>query len=153
MKVLGLRVSPTEARFALVEKLGDDFVFHNKAADNRLVFPAGAAAVNDKVSWLYEEARRVLRADADIEHVSIKSPEFAGTENGARRDTIRLETAVMLAASNAGTPVTTRLYGQLGARRNTVKQAAEDRVERSDVRWNEQMADAVLAAWSIARGG
>ena len=151
MRVLGIRVSPTETRYAVVERDDDDFEFVNRDGENRLVYPVAASGVEAKLAWLYDEIARILRGDGSIEQVCIKTPEYVRAENGSHRDGIRLEAAVMLAAAQAGKPVCSRLYSQLGTRRISVKEHAAQRVAAASVRWNEQMADAVVVAWSLAR--
>ncbi|SMN16192.1 hypothetical protein CRYPD_907 [uncultured Candidatus Thioglobus sp.] len=55
---------------------------------------------------------------------------------------------VILAAKEANIPVQTKIYNQLATKRNQVKGHAEERVGRTEKYWNEQIADAIVAAWS-----
>jgi hypothetical protein len=58
-----------------------------------------------------------------------------------------VDAAVLIAAAEAGISVHTKLYSQMATKRADVKRHAEERVAKTSVGWNEQMADAVAVAW------
>ena len=75
--------------------------------------------------------------------------EYARSETKTTRLASYLEAAVLLAAKDAHKPVYSKLYSQIGATRSTVKERAEVSVGSTTKHWNEQMADAVMVAWSL----
>lgn len=151
MKVLGIRTAPQQIRYALVGYDGTTWSLCNASSENLIRKPAGILDMPDQLKWTYDELERIIRQNPDIEHIALKTAEFGSREDSSSRTGAYLDALVLLVCANAGIPVTTRLYSQLGTKRATVKDDAEARVGRTGATWNEQMADAVAAAWMVSR--
>lgn len=147
MKTIGVRVAPSQIRFALVERLDGSFTLLNADGENRLTWPADVSALQQRVEWAYDELARVLRQNPGTASVSIKVPEYTQKRTKSTRAVDCLEGAVILAAAKAKVPLADYIYAQLATKRAKVCQDAEARVGRTATAWDEQMADAVVAAW------
>lgn len=149
MQILGIRTAPTSIRYAILECNGDKPVFINADSENKIDFPADYRNVEQKLRWLYQELERVLRKYPGIAHMAIKANEYGrGGETASSREAAYLDAAVLMVAGENTIPVSVKLYRSIGTRRNEVKSFAESSVSASTLYWNEQMADAVAAAWS-----
>jgi hypothetical protein len=92
---------------------------------------------------------RVLRQYPGIERIVIKANEFGrGGEKVSSREAAYFDAVVLMTAGTRQLPVDVKLYRTIGTRRNEVKSFAETNVGATNRYWNEQMADAVSAAWS-----
>lgn len=151
MKVLGVRLEPTKARYALVDYDGADFILLNADNESRLVFPAGLSETAEKAEWLYRELERVIHETPDIEKVCVKTNEFTQSDSKAKRETAHLEGVVFLFCRLKGLPVSAKIYASLGTRSADVRVHAENRVGRTDKYWDTKIADAIVAAWKGAR--
>lgn len=153
MKVMGIRSSSTEIRYAILEKNnGSDIIFQNRDYENKLVFPAGIEDLQVKLKWVKEEFDRIFRKNNDIEKIILKMNEYAGTENGAKRETTYTDAIILLVAAEYNIPIERKLYSQIGATSKQVKDRAESIVGRTDKYWNDKMADAIqCAAWELRR--
>ena len=152
MIVLGIRVEPTKARYALVEYDGASFSLLNADSESRLVFPANISDTAEKVDWLYRELERVIHENPNIEKVCIKTNEFTQSDSKAKRETAYLEGATLLFCKRHGLPVATKIYASLGTNSSGVQAHAEQRVGRTTKYWDGKIADAIVAAWKGARG-
>ena len=150
MTVLGLRVAPQAARYALVDYDGRVFTLLNANVESRLLYPANVSQPAEKVNWLYRELQRILHTNRDLSRACIKTNEYMGRESKPRRESAFLEGAVLLFCKQNAIPVTVTVYASLGTRRSDVKNDAEQRVGRTSTYWDTNMADAVVAAWSAA---
>ncbi len=148
-KILGIRTSPTEIRYALLEK-GDDgsISFVNRSGESKLQYPASQTTTADKLKWLKGEIDRIFRQSPDIEQVVIKTNEFSGSENKSKRESTYADAICILVASERNVPVSCKLYSQIGSTSSEAKRHAEGRVGRTDKYWDAKIADAVLAAYS-----
>ena len=151
MILLGMRLEPSKARYALVEYDGTDFSLLNADLESRLVFPADVSEPAEKVDWLYRELERVFHDNPDIEKVCIKTNEFTQSDSKSKRETAYLEGIVLLFCRQKGVPVSTRIYASLATKSGDVKHHAESRVGRTSKYWDTKIADAVVAAWKGAR--
>jgi len=151
MKVLGIRVDPKKARYALVDYDGANFMLINAEAESRLSYPANVSEPDEKVDWLYRELERVLHENQDIEKVCIKTNEYTQSDSKSKRESAYLEGAVLLFCRQKNLPVAVKIYASLATRSADVKAHAEHRVGRTAKYWDTKMADAVIAAWHGAR--
>lgn len=153
MQILGIRTAPASIRYAVLDWDGQDATFTNADGENKLDFPADIRSIEQKLHWLHQELERVLRQYPQIERIVIKANEYGrGGEKASSREAAYLDGIVLLLAGQRDLPVETKLYRNIGTRRNEVKNFAETRVGTSSRYWNEQMADAVAAAWSVREG-
>ncbi len=150
MAILGIRAAPKEIRYALVDSDGQTARFLNAEGENRLKFPRGMENPEEKLSWFYGELERIHRQNPAIERIIVKSNEYnrRGSESTASRQAAYLDAVVLTFAGKRAIPVSLKLYAGLGTRRDAVEAFAEENVGRCQTSWNEQMADAVAAAWS-----
>ncbi len=151
MKILGIRTAPGQLRFALVEFSNNDVALLNDETESLVKVPAGIAKPEDVLYWQKAEVDRILRQNADVACVGLKTSEFSRTETKSTRLATYLDAAVMLAAKEVNKAVHSKLYSQLGATRATVKERAEQRVGRTQKYWNEQIADAIIVAWKLGK--
>lgn len=150
MKVLGLRASSSEIRYAILEKTSNEILFINQATENRMVYPANMDNIELKLKWTRDEINRVIRQNPDISKISIKTNEYAGSETSAKRETIYTDAIFLLVAAENNIQVVRKLYSQIGASSKNVKEKAEAKVGRTDKYWNSTMADAIACAyWEI----
>lgn len=153
MKIMGVRSSSSEIRYAVLEKdIDSNIIFQNRISENRLVYPAGIEELQDKLKWVKDEFNRIFRQNNDIEKIILKMNEYVGTDNGAKRETTYMDAIIMLVAAENNIPIERRLYSQIGATSKHVKNRAESIVGCTEKYWNDKMADAIqCAAWELRR--
>jgi hypothetical protein len=153
MKILGIRTSPSTVRYAILEWDGEVARFINTNGENKLDFPSGFDEVGKKLDWLYKELERIFRQTPNIDRIVIKASEYGrGGETAASRQAAYFDAIVYMSAAQRAIPCTSVLYRSIGTRRADVKTYAEEHVGPSSSHWNEQMADAIAAAWSGREG-
>jgi Holliday junction resolvasome RuvABC endonuclease subunit len=152
MKVLGVRCSTREIRYAILEKQGDNIVFINKDLENRLIFPVNIQEIEKKLKWCKEEIKRILRQNGDISCVVIKVNEFSRGENLSKREGTYIDGVVMLTIHEHNIAVSKKLYNQIGANGSNILNLAENIDGRTDKYWNKGMADAIQCAAFTLRG-
>lgn len=149
-RVLGIRTSTTEIRYALLEDDADgNMHFINKDGENKLQYPATEDDIASDLKWLKTELDRIFRQKPNIEQVMIKTSEYSGIENKSKRKSTYAEAVCILTAAEHNTPVSCKLYSQLRVSSGNVKQRAEELVGRTDKYWDSKIADAVMAAYSV----
>jgi len=151
MRVLGIRVSPQGARYAIVEYDDGVAIFVNHDSENKLDFPATVSTIAGKSRWLYMELERIISKYPDLEWIIAKENEY-GSETAKRRESTYLLGAVFLFSAQHNINSRSVLYTQLKTNGSRVKEFAETNIGRSSQYWDTQMADAV-AATSITKGG
>jgi len=150
MKVLGLRASSSEIRYAILEKTSNEIQFVNQASENKMVYPAYVNNIELRLKWTQDEMNRVIRQNPNIDKIIIKTNEYAGSETSTKRETIYIDAIFLLVAAENNIQVVRKLYSQIGAISKDVKEKAEARVGRTDKYWNSAMADAIACAyWEI----
>lgn len=150
MIVLGVRLEPGKARYALVEYDGAVFSLLNAKDETRLVLPPAISESAEKIDWLYRELERIFHSQPDIQKVCIKTNEFTQSDSKSKRETAYFEATVLLFCQQRGIPVNTRTYSSIGTKSGDVKQHAESRVGRTGKYWDGKIADAIMAAWKGA---
>lgn len=151
MKILGIRNAPQQLRYAIVEEQNGIYTLLNASTENIIRKPATVAETSAHLKWIKDELHRVIRQNPNIDLIAIKVPEFAGSKTLSARNGDYLDAIALLVADEKDIPVLTKLYSQMGTKRSTVLTHSEQRVGKTDIAWNEQMADAVGAAWSASR--
>jgi len=151
MKVLGIRVTPQVARYAIVEYDDGVAIFINHNSENKLEFPAALSTIAAKSRWLYLELERIFAQYPDLEQVIIKENEYVG-ETKSSRESSYLVGIIFLIAAQRNIKSRPVLYRQLKTNSSHVKDFAETNIGRTSQYWDTQMADSVAATW-IAKGG
>lgn len=153
MKVLGVRASAQEIRYAILEKNADgDIVFLNQNSEHRLKYPATAVTISEKLLWVKGEFDRILRQVQDIDRIIIKTNEYAGTETSAKRETTFVDAICLLSAAEHNIETERKLNSQIGSSASKAKEYAEQRIGKTEHYWNSTMADAILAAfWEVRK--
>jgi hypothetical protein len=151
LRAIGVRIAPSQIRFAVVRRDDQSFILENAESENKLVWPADLVHLQERVQWAFDESCRIFRHCGELACVAIKVPEYTQKRTKGTRAVDCIEGAVLLAASSRGVEVADYIYSQLGTKRGTVCQHAEQRVGRTPVGWDEQIADAVVAAWKALR--
>ncbi|MDA8335422.1 MAG: hypothetical protein M0Z41_10625 [Peptococcaceae bacterium] len=152
MKVLGLRASSSEIRYAILEKTETGILFLNRNTEHRTVYPANISNIESKLKWAYDEVSRIVRQNPDMCKIAVKTNEFAGSETAAKRETIYIDAMFLLVAADNSIEVVRRLYSQIGASSSDIKDKAEACAGRTDKYWNTTMADAIICAYREIRG-
>jgi len=151
MRILGIRTAPQQIRYALVESTDGTCSLLNASSENLIRKPAHVTEVPEHLKWVKDELQRVIRQNPGLDLIALKTPEFQGSKTNTSRLGDYLDSVVLLVAADAGVPVITKLYSQMATRRSDVARHAEDRVGKTISNWNDQMADAVAAAWIAQR--
>ncbi|SER20607.1 hypothetical protein SAMN03080615_04352 [Amphritea atlantica] len=149
MKVLGIRTAPGQLRYAIIESNEDQTSLLNASTENLIKVPAGMEDYSEKLAWQKEEVDRILRQNPDIDHVVMKVGEYGRSDTKSSRLGAYFDAAVILAAKEQDIPVEGKIYKQVGTKRAEVKNHAEELVGKTDTHWNEQIADAIVAACSV----
>lgn len=152
MQILGIRNSVNEIRYAIVEWDGANATLVNADDETKLKFPPAITDQAAKLIWAKTELERVLRNYPDIDSVIIKANEFSrqGGDSSNARQSAYLDAVAQVVAAEHPKPVDVRTYRNksLASKAAQAKGDAEARVGASSKYWNNQMADAVLAAYS-----
>ena len=152
MKHMGIRVSSSEIRYAILSKNADDsIVFENLNNEHRLKYPTHCTTVEAKLLWAKQELERIFRQNPEIEQVVLKTSEF-GSETKAKRDTTYIDAVVLLVCAEKNIGVVTKLYNQIGTTSKQTLYHAESRVGRTGKYWNTTMADAINCCFWLIRG-
>jgi hypothetical protein len=147
--ILGVRTSPKTVRYAVLDFSNATISFINANEENKLDFPADLQNIEQKLSWFYQEMERVLRKYPSISKIVIKANEFGlGQEKMSSREAAYFDAIVFLVAGDRHLPVEVKFYRAIGTRRDGIKGFAETHVGKTDLYWNEQIADAASAAWA-----
>lgn len=153
MQILGIRVSPSTIRYAVLEWNGKTASFLNADEENKLNFPANVNSCGEKMHWLHQELMRVLDMYPEINVVGIKEGEYQGMETAGKRERARLEGSVQLWAHQNNLTVDTKIYGGIrGIRSNQAVEFCENNIGRSATYWNKDMTDALVVAWALKDG-
>lgn len=148
MKILGIRTAPTQLRYALIEVDDGDCTLLNSNSESLIKVPAGMNDFSEMLSWQKAEIDRIIRQNQDVAKIVLKIGEYGRNDTKSSRLAAYFDAVVILAAKEADILLDTKIYNQLGTKRAQVKAHAEERVGRTDKYWNEQIADAIIAAWS-----
>ena len=155
IKVMGIRTAPSVVRYAILTKNEDGVIqFVNANGENKIDFPADCDNVTKKLPWLSREIQRIFRQNPEISHVIIKASEYGrGGESSSSREAAYYDSAVITQAGLQLRPISVdvKIYRGLGnnVKRDTVKNIAEGHVGKTQKYWNEQIADAIVAALSF----
>ncbi|WP_241832138.1 hypothetical protein [Bathymodiolus thermophilus thioautotrophic gill symbiont] len=146
---MGIRTAPTQLRYALI-KVDDDnnCSLVNSNSESLIKVPAGMDDFSEKLSWQKDEIDRIIRQNQDVEKILLKIGEYGRSDTKSSRLAAYFDAVVILAAKEANIPIQTKVYNQLSTKRKQVKEHAEARIGRTEKYWNEQIADAIVAAWS-----
>ena len=147
MAVIGFRASTQEIRYAILSKSDNRVVFLNKNEENLIRFPIAITNIEEKLYWAKSEIDRILRISYDIEKIYLKTNEFNGTDNSSKRETTYIDALILLSAKERNIPIEKKLYNQLGASSNKVKEFSERLVGKTDKYWDSTIADAILVAY------
>lgn len=147
MQTLGIRTAPKQIRYAITHNDNGTVRMLNLENEHLLKIPANIDNIPETLNWLESELERIIRQNQEINQINLKVNEYARSESGSSRVASYLDAIVLLVASKNSIPVATKLYSQLGTKRKDVKNHAEHRVAKTETHWNEQIADAIIAAW------
>lgn len=143
MKVLGIRNSPTEIRFAIAEKINGNIKILNKNQENKLVFPKHLHDLSQKVGWLYQELENIIANNPEIQIIVLKQNENVSTKYSTVKETAFYDSMAYLIGNNKGIKVNSYVYANIGTNRKDVSNFAETNAEKTDKYWDSKMADAI----------
>ena len=148
MKVLGIRNSVKQFRYAVLCWDGENTLLLNADTENLIKMPANIKETTQQLYWLYQEIDRIIRQNSGISCIAIKPNEYGRGETSSSRLAAYFDGIVYLVAGQHNLPVTSKLYRQIGTKRDDVLKFSEDNIRKTQSNWNQQMADAVAVAWS-----
>lgn len=152
MKYMGIRVSSSEIRYAILNKTADDvIVFENLEGEHRLKYPTHCTMIETKLLWAKQELDRIFRQNPEIEQIVLKTNEFA-SETKVKRETTYIDAVVLLMCAEKNVNVVTKLYSQIGTTSKQTLEHAESRVGRPEKYWNKTIADAINCCFWVIRG-
>lgn len=149
MKILGIRNSAKQFRYAVLFWDGENTLLLNADTENLIKMPVGIKEYTQKLHWLYQEIDRIVRQNPDISCIALKSNEYGRGETASLRLAAYLDAVVYLVAGQHNLPLTSKLYRQIGTNKSSVVKFSEDNVGKTQSNWNGQMADAVAVGWSL----
>jgi hypothetical protein len=143
MKVLGIRNSPTDIRFAISEKINGSITLENISGENKLVFPKHLTLLSEKVGWLYQEFDNILSNNPDIKIIAVKQNENVSTKYSKVQETAFYDSIAHLIGNHKGISVKSYVYNNIGTRSKEVQNFAESYTGKTTKYWNSKMADAI----------
>jgi hypothetical protein len=143
MKVLGIRNSPTDIRFAISEKDNGTIVLNNINGENKLDFPKHLTLLSEKVGWLYQELENILSNNPEIKTIAVKQNENVSTKYSKVQETAFYDAIAHLVGNNKGINVNSYVYNNIGTKSKEVQKYAESFTGRTAKYWNSKMADAI----------
>jgi len=148
IKIIGVRASAQEIRYAILERNSDgSILFLNKDTEHCLKYPVSLKNVEEKLYWVKQEFNRIFRQNGGIEKIIIKMNEYTGFENSTTRETSYVDAVILLIAAENNIPVERKIYSQIGTISKQTKEHAESRIGKTDKYWNNTMADAINCAF------
>lgn len=148
MKILGVRNSPSEIRYAILEMdSSSNVTFLNSDSENRIKFPNGFESEEDKLRWIKNEIERIFTNHNSFDAVAIKQSENMPKRSyGSIKQTAFLDCLFSVSAVERHIPLFSWYYNQIGVNSKTVLDTAETLVGKSSTHWNTQIADAIVVA-------
>lgn len=150
--ILGIRISSTHIRYAILQCDAQSTRCINKDTEHKLVFPANFSDVTQKIHWIDGELKRILNIHQDISKIALKVNEYSrGSLKKSARETINMEGAIILTAQQSSIPIKMILYANMRPKQNSrsIKEQAELLTGRTNRYWDEKIADAIVAAFTI----
>ena len=150
MRILGIRVSPSTIRYAILDWDGRIAEFVNKDIENKIEFPANICSRGEKLNWFYQELERIHSLYSDIEIIGIKEGEYINKETLRKREKASLEGLIQYWAYKNSIPVETKTYNRIkDVKSKDALIFCAKKFGRTGTYWTKEMADALLAAWSL----
>jgi len=149
MQILGIRTSVKCVRYAVLEWTDGEVCLVNAAKESKLLFPAAIDDIGAKIKWLHEEMKRIFLEYPEVGQVAIKMNQF-GTEKMANRYSTQLDGSLILSTEMNGKKSNTLLYANIekGMGSKKIKGFSEQNVGKTSQYWDNQIADAIAAAWT-----
>lgn len=150
MQILGIRVSPSTIRYAIVDWDGINFTFLNRTTENKIDFPVNLGSRGSKLSWLFQELERIVSNYPNIDIIGVKEGEYIGSETLSKRERASLEGIIQYWAYERNIPATMKIYaGIKDVKSREALIFCETNIGKTETYWNKDMSDALLAAWAI----
>ena len=150
MRILGIRVSPSTIRYAVVDWDGMNLTFLNRTTENKIDFPANLDSRGAKLNWLFQELDRIISIYPNIELIGVKEGEYIGNETLPKRERASLEGVIQYWSFTKNIPVIMKIYaGIKDVKSREALTFCEKNIGKTETYWNKEMADALLAAWAI----
>jgi len=150
MRILGIRVSPSTIRYAILDWDGESATFVNQNSENKIEFPSNVRSKGEKLHWMYQELDRIHSLHPGIEIVGIKEGEYRSSETSSKREKASLEGLIQYWAHQNILPAEAKIYGGIrDVKSGEALEFCETNFGRTETYWTKEMADALLAAWSL----
>ena len=146
MKVMGIKVSTKDVRYAVLlddQNLGVSFL--NKAA-NKVVFPKEYKNRFDRAQYLLTEFTRLIQENAP-DRIVVKL--FEPSSPGFRKFAVPLasfETAIALAAMVEHVSVAERYFANIKLNSKTVEGYVTTHIAKQGIGWDSHIVDALAVA-------
>ena len=149
MTALGIKVSNTAIRYAILEKSEFGTIVFRNLNDNRLLFPRDLMTDSKKLVWFFDEFNRLIDIHQDICKIVVKLPESGHTETNAIRLSHYLDAVVFLVAARHNPPIACMgvQYRALHTSSSEVRDfVCSKGIPKTPHYWNAAMGDAIAAA-------
>lgn len=148
MKVMGIKASSADVRYAVLEKSGSGNIIFCNHNENRLLFPKALTTDSKKLAWFFNEFDRLM-AIHKVCKVVIKLPESGRMETNASRFSHYLDAMMLFGAERHNPPITSLgvQYRMLHTRSADVCNFVRSKgIPETPSYWNTAMGDAIAAA-------
>ena len=125
MVSLGIRITSSLIRYAIIKKENGNINFINADSENLIKFPASCEKIEDKIKWTYEEIGRIFMINPNITSIAIKEDEILSRKTTASREKAYIIGTIMLFARQKGIPVKQLISKQIGTKSENVLANAE----------------------------
>lgn len=152
MQVFGFRGDLKCPRYAIIEKISDEYSFVNKDQEHYLKFPKSFSDddISSKISWISDEFLNIFRRYPSIHGVVIKQNEYTQGDSRAKRIASYEEAALMICCNQLKKTLLLKQYRALGTKSADVKEKALGLCGVTNKYWDGKIADAIVAAcWGI----
>lgn len=150
MRALGIRSAPQQVRYAIVDIDNEgSLTLVNAETENKLSFPAAMLEQQDqRAAWLHIELSRICDHMGPISVIGVKLPEYGirSSDSVDKRTTCYADAIAFLVAAERNIELGAYLYSKLKTNSTEALLRAEALVGTTTKYWNQQMADAILAA-------
>lgn len=147
--ILGIRNSPIEIRYAVIEKDVEEFKFLNRNDQHKIIFPKSKEDEIEKMKWYFKELESINNK-YKFDSVVIKINEYTSPDSKSKRISSYFDAISCLFFSNRNINVHMKTYSSLKkVKSSNVQVFAEEKAGKTDKYWNKQIADAIAAACLI----
>lgn len=146
MKILGIRNSPTKIRFCILDGNKTTFTFVNNNSENKIDLPKSLKTEFETYQWVKSEFNRLFDKYGPFDHLAIKQNENVPTRYSSVKPVMFMDCIATLVAIQNNTSFSSHIYTSLGTKSKEVILFVENKVSKTSVNWDSQIADAIAVA-------